>query len=178
MLNKKYVLSAILLMLILVLAFPLIANASDEDEEEPGSLTINTQVITDTQMEITVQRSIGFELMPFLFLEDEREMERRHIVYQAHRLDEARNMAFIVPSVEARLDTSEVISSLFIDLEDRVTTHVGQVSTGYQLVFEMPTWLWVIIGIGSAGLLGCVGIVIGRKVSHLIHREKEAEIDV
>jgi hypothetical protein len=80
--------------------------------------------------------------------------------------------------VDVRLNTIEIVAMLFQETAE--LSEVRQFEMTYTLYFELSVWLWTIIGIISTILLGYMGILIGQKVSPLIHKNqtlnKEGEV--
>ena len=145
-------------------------DASEEDEHERGNLRINSHVISDTREEITHHTSIGFEVVPFLFLENMAEMEASRVQVHHTHLENARTIVFMTDVLADRLNTSEIVAMLFQETEE--VSGVRQLETTYTLYFEISIWLWVIIGIISTTVLGYVGFLVGKKASNLIHKER------
>ena len=172
---------AICLLLIALLQGPLTAYAEGEETEAegraPGQMRINSEVISDTREEVEHQSFIGFTIAPHLFLEEQREKEIAHASSIRAFVNDTRAQAFLTENVSDKFDTTIVTSSLFLEVEERTGTHLAPMATISIMPF-IPTWLWIIIGITGAALLGYVGILIGIKVAHLIYREKEGELNV
>jgi hypothetical protein len=176
--QKKEKLIVIIMMLLTVLNTVVVYASFEEEEIERGEMRINSNVITDTRAQIVQHSSIGFEVAPFLFLANMSEMEYIRVQTHQSRLKFARNLVFTTDDhVADRLDTSEVVSMLFQETRDQTDARQGEAT--YTLYVEIPAWLWVIIGGVSVLSLSYIGIIIGRKISHLIHKNeiiKEGEL--
>ncbi|MCL1989538.1 MAG: hypothetical protein FWG67_01485 [Defluviitaleaceae bacterium] len=168
--KKAKVFLVCVLCLINLLISSITVDAIEEDEHERGNLRINSHVISDTREEIIQHASIGFEVAPFLFLDQMTEMEALRVQTHQVRLDHARRIVFTTDHVDDRLNTSDIVAMLFQETEELSGTR--QFETTYALYFEMPIWLWVIASIVLAILLGYIGMLVGQKVSHLIHKHE------
>lgn len=154
-------------------------DAAEEDEHERGNLRINSHVISDTREGVKHHASIGFEEASFLFLENMTEMEASRVQTHHKRLEQTRMTVFTTDVVADRLDTSEIVTMLFQDTEE---VNEGRLfEETYTLYFEVPIWLWAIIGIVSTTVLGSIGVLVGQKISQLILKNqiltKEGEVN-
>ena len=176
MFKKK---SAICLLIVICLQTAFVVHGADEETEErdPGQMRINSDVISDTRQEIDQQSFIGFDVSPRLFLEDKREMEVTLTSSIQSQIDDARRIAFLTEHVSDRLDTSEVMETLFLEAEER-TGRQQMNPIDRSIMTYIPTWLWVVIGLVGVGLLGYLGVLMGPLAARFIYKEKEREAEV
>ena len=144
----------------------------DEPRDEPGQLHINTHAITDTtEIGASQLRSIGYELVPDLFLEASQAQEAMRREALNLQLEAVQEQVFLNESPDMRLNTDEVVSLLFDEAEYRI--NFGGGSNVLTLPLNIHTWLWVIIGISLTVGGIALGVFIGKRIQHLIYRPKK-----
>ena len=179
---KRYSKLTLIIMLLLAgfLLMPALSFA-DEDEEEdesggrqPGEMLINTETIQDGQVTQHDQfRPIGYEIAPFLFLEDMMEVEEQRVKRNEEFITTTRNRLFLEDIPNIRFDTSEFVDRLFVD-EEVVEVRGGSVGI-QERYFHVPVWVIVIGIVAATGFLVYVAVILGQKLGHIIHKQKEGE---
>jgi len=138
----------------------------------PGQLGINSHVIHDTREYMTIQRSIGHEVVPSLFLpvKTEREILRRS--HQARELVELRDKLFVYETSALSLSTESVRESLFVEQPLQPMRLISDSMS--ESTQPLPVWsngifivIWLLI-------LGCISIQIGKRLA----RKKLRKVDI
>ena len=173
--NKSLkLISKLLLIGLLLVPVTVFADEDEREEYEPGQLLIDSDAIHEgREVDHTQVRSIGYEVAPFLFLEDMTRIELIRTEYNEAFMASARDNLFLGETPNTGLDTEGIVATLFGDEEDRVNLNLGtRTHMGY---FHVPTWLWVVGGIVLTGFLVYVAFILGKKLGNVIHRKKEDE---
>ena len=161
-----------------------LADVYEEDDEsegrESGELLINHQTIHDGRVTRNEQfRPIRYEIAPFLFLDDTREVEEQRVAQNAEFLTTTHERAFLEEVPDTSLDTSEIVDRLFVDEEafehgrDLVGTHERSYYTTDN--FDIPVWVIMIGVVVATGFLAYVAVKLGRRLGNVIHKNKEGE---
>lgn len=169
-----------MLLLVGVLFIPAFGFA-DEDEEEdasegpaPGEMLINTDTIQDGRtVEHDQFRPIGYEIAPFLFLEDMTVIEEQRVAQNAEFIITVHERAFLEEAPDVGFNTSEIFDRLFTDEE--IFEHRTGSAGIRERYFHVPTWVIVIGIVVATGFLVYVAMILGQKLSHVIHANKEGE---
>lgn len=173
--NKRLKIIATLTIIAALCLFTIAYADETTDEEEghsPGEMIINTSAIYDTRVVMTSHHSaIGHELVPFLFLEDMEENEQRRLAQNEAALTTMREDLFLMEEVERGVDTSELTAGLF--LNEETTTNRTMQRADQINYFEIPTWVMIIGVTLMTGILAYAAVILGKKVSHVIHKKKE-----
>jgi len=153
----------------------------DDDSEglEPGELLINNQTIHDGQVIQHEQfRPIRYEIAPFLFLDDMREAEAQRVAQNTEFRATIRERAFLEEAPDTSFNTSEIIERLFVDEEafEHGRSVIGNQERHYVSDnFSVPAWVIVIGIMVVTGFLIYVAVILGRRLSSVIHKNKKVE---
>ena len=166
----------LLLIGLILIPVRIFADEEEEDNEirvlERGQLLINDQTIQDRHGGDHDQfLPIGFEIAPFLFLEEMMEAEAQRVARNTEFLITTRENLFLVEASTNRFDTSEIVDRLFIgeDISEPARVHVN---AGFQAsYFHIPVWIIVIGAVVVTSILAYVAAIIGS----VIHKNKEGE---
>jgi len=168
------IVSILLLIGIFLMPMTAFANEDEATEPEPGQMLIDREAIHDGPEDVhTRARAIGHEVAPFLFLDNMTRVEQQRRQYNEAFLGTVREMVFLEESPRLGLDTGEIVAGLFGEYEDRTSLHVAtRTQMGY---FHVPPWLLVVGGMMLTGLLIYGAVILGQKLGHVIHKQKEDE---
>ena len=155
------------------------ADGEYEDDEDrgygQGDLHIRSQTIQDGQVALHDHfRPIGYEIAPFLFLEDMMEVENQRVAQNNDFIRTTRESLFLEEVPNIRFDTSEIIDRLFTD--EGVSDHQSGAVGVRERYFHVPTWVIMIGIVVATGFLVYVAVIFGQKLGHVIHKNKEGEV--
>jgi len=147
----------------------------DSKEHAPGELRIDSKTIHGGRdVEHVHLQPIGYEIAPFLFLEDMRDAKAQLIAQNAEFLIAMRERLFLEEVSNFRFDTSDIVDRLFEDVE--AFEHSRRSSAGIQeSYFHIPIWIIVIGIVVASGFLLYIAVMFGQKLSNMIHKIKEGE---
>ena len=159
---------------------PALTFADYEEEEE---LLINNQTIQDDGETIRNDHSqpIGYEIIPYLFLEDMMEAEAQRIAQDEELLTTIRENLFLDENPNIGFDVSEIVGNLFIDeevsllIDEDVVDHRSGSVGNQENYFHVPVWVMIIGLVMVTAFLGYVAVILGQKLGYVIHKNKEGE---
>ena len=170
----------ITLLLVGFLLTPALSFANEDEENDEsreygkGDLHIQTQTIQDGQVvHHDHYRPIGYEIAPFIFLEDKMEIEAQRVERNAEFIISTRERLFLEEAPKIGFDTSELIDRLFIE-EEEFGHRSGSVGIK-EHYFHVPIWVIVIGIVISSGFLGYVAVILGQRLGHVIYKNEEGE---
>jgi len=157
---------------IILIPVGVFANEDEKDDEgeklEPGQLLINDRTIQDGHIVDHDQfRPIGFEIAPFLFLEDMMEAQEQRVARNTEFLITIRENLFLKELSNTGFDTREIIDRLFIDAELSEHGHIHASMETQVHHFHIPAWITVIAVVAVTCFLAYVAIIIGNVTQKL-----------
>ena len=162
------------ILIVVIIHFETIVLAEQDDGRMLGQMGINEGTLTeDSDIDDMQLRPIGYEVAPFLFLEDMTFVELERAQMHEEGLNMMRRTLFLDESPETVLDTGEILTLLFQTETYQLQGNV--LISGYSRYFKIPPWLFVI---GAFGLVGSgiyFGVTIGKSFGHLMYRGKESD---
>ena len=163
------------LIIILLVGFLLMPALTLADYEEDEELFINNQNIEDDAETTRNDHSqpIGYEIIPYLFLEDMMEVEAQRIAQDVEFITTIRERLFLEEIPNIGFDVSEIVGSLFIDKE--IVGHPSRSVGNQENYFHVPVWAMIIGLVMATAFLGYVAVILGRKLGYVIHKKKEGE---